>query len=402
MQDSTAECPMPETFRARISVPLFLACLLYVGFVSRVIFAPLMPAIEQDLGIDYSQAGSLFLMISLGYLLAPFCSGLITSRINHRGALIASAWVIGLALIPFSLVHRLWIVRLLLMFIGLAAGLHLPSAIATITGEIRKDDWGKALGVHQAAPPLSFVSAPLIAAGLMRWFSWRIVLLLMAIIALALALAYTLKGTGGDFPGKPPSPKNVKTLLATPSFYIMVLLLAMAMGGNAGIYAMLPLFLIHERGMDLTWANTLIGLSQVSGLLVVFMGGWITDKVGQKPTLAAALAAAGICTLLLGTVKGDWLVAVIFIQPALLSSFFPAGFAAMTRIAPPDLRSVTSALCPPLAFLIGGGVLPTVIGYLGQTYTFSAGILLAGAFMLVGPILTCFLRLGQYDSQAGC
>ncbi|MFH0730148.1 MAG: MFS transporter [Pseudomonadota bacterium] len=396
------DCPMPVPFREKIWITIFLAWLFYLGFVTRVMFAPLMPAIEKDLGIGHSEAGSLFLMLSLGYLMAPLCSGFLSSRFNHRGNLGASAWCVGLALLPFGFVNAFWALRVLPLIIGLAAGVHLPSAIATITAEVRKQDWGKALSVHQAAPPLAFVTAPLIASLLLNWFSWRYVLISWAALALSSALAYTLRGSGGDFPGQMPSLSNVKAVLSKYSFWIMVLLFAMAMGGNAGIYAMLPLFLVNEHGMDLILANSILGLSQVSGLLMVFVAGWITDRVGQKPAMMATLLTAGIATVLIGTLKGGWLVAMIFVQPAMLSSFFPAAFAALSGIAPPSLRSVTSSLGPPVSFLIGGGILPAVIGYMGEHYTFSTGIVLAGGFMLAGPILIFFLKLGQYDNQAGC
>jgi MFS transporter, NNP family, nitrate/nitrite transporter len=396
------DCPMPVPFREKIWITVFLAWLFYLGFVTRVIFAPLMPAIEKDLAIGHSEAGSLFLMMSLGYLLAPFCSGLISSRINHRGNLGVSAWCIGLALLPFGFVNDFWMLRVLPMIIGLAAGVHLPSAIATITAEVRKQDWGKALSVHQAAPPFAFVTAPLIAAFLLNWFSWRHVLMIWAALALSSALAFTLRGKGGDFSGQLPSLTNIRAVLSKHSFWIMVLLFAMAMGGNAGIYAMLPLFLVNEHGMELTLANTILGLSQVSGLLMVFVAGWITDRVGQKPAMLATLLTAGMATVLIGTLKGGGLVVMIFIQPAMLSSFFPAAFAALSRIAPPSLRSVTSALGPPVSFLIGGGILPAVIGYMGEHSSFSAGIVLAGGFMLAGPVLVLFLKLGQYDNEAGC
>ncbi|MFP4349686.1 MAG: MFS transporter, partial [Desulfococcaceae bacterium] len=303
MEIPTDECPMPEPFGARIGLTLFVGWLFFLGFVTRVMFAPLMPAIEEDLGISHAQAGSLFLMMSLGYMVAPLCSGLISSRINHRGTLRVSAWMVGLALIPISFADSLWLIRLLLMVIGLAAGIHLPSAIATITAEIQKSDWGKALSVHQAAPPLSFVSAPLIAALLLTWFTWRNVLLIWAGIALLTALAYTLAGRGGDFPGKLPNRQNVSIILRKPSFYIMVALFAMAMGGNAGIYAMLPLFLVNEHGMDLKYANTLIGLSQMTGLAMVFFAGWLADRLGERPTMAIALQSAGVTTVLLGLVR---------------------------------------------------------------------------------------------------
>ncbi|MEJ2037656.1 MAG: MFS transporter [Desulfosarcinaceae bacterium] len=402
MQDFAADCPMPVPLREKVSLIFLIAWLFFLSFVTRIMFAPLMPAIENDLGISHAQAGGLFLMISLGYLMAPLCAGLIASKVNHRGTLKASVWLVGLALVPFLLVEKLWAVRLLLATIGFSAGIHLPSAIATITAEVRREDWGKALSIHQSAPPLSFVCAPLVATLLMNWLSWRGVLATLAGIILLSAVAYTWRGRGGDFPGKPAGPRNVRFILTRPSFYLMVLLFAMAIGGNAGIYAMLPLYLVNERAMDLARANTLIGLSQISGLMMVFMAGWITDRIGPKRTMGIVLTCGGLCTLLIGQLHGGWLVAIIFIQPALVSSFFPSGFASLSRIAPPSMRSVTNALGPPSAFLVGGGLLPTLIGYFGETYTFGLGITLVGAFMLLSPLLVFFLKLGQYDNQAGC
>ena len=118
--------------------------------------------------------------------------------------------------------------------------------------------------------------------------------------------------------------------------------------------------------------------------------------------MTVVLLTAGIATILIGLLDGGWLMVVIFVQPVLINAFFPGAFAALSRIAPPHLRSVATALIPPSAFLIGGGILPTLIGYMGEIYTFAAGITIAGAFMLVGPVLVYFLKLGQYDDQTGC
>ncbi len=396
------DCPMPESFHDKMGLTVFLAWLFYLGFVSRVLFAPLMPEIEKELGIGHGEAGGLFLMMSLGYLLAPLCSGYISSRINHLGTLKLSALLVGVALIPCSFIKSVWALGFWLMVVGFAGSIHLPSAISTITAEIQKSDWGKGLSVHQCAPPLSFVSAPLIAAFLLRWLTWREIILLWAGIALLSAFLYSFLGKGGGFPGRPVNIRNVKVVGSTASFWIMVALFAMAMSGNAGIFAMLPLYFVTERGFDLGTANYLIGLSQLSGLVMVFFVGWLTDRVGQKRIIALSLLLTGILTVLLSCTKGWLLIMVLFLQPAMLTAFFPAGFAALSRIAPPSLRSVTSATGPPLAFLIGGGMTPLFLGHFAQIYTFAAGIFIAGCFFLLGPVLVLFLKLGRYDDQSGC
>lgn len=403
MQEAKTDiCPMPEPFLNKIGVIIFLGWLFFLGFVSRVIFAPLMPAIESELGISHGRSGTLFLMISIGYMLAPFFSGIISSKINHNRTLALSAWLGGLVLLPFIFTDTLWAISILLILIGLSTGFHLPSAVATIGAEIQKTDLGKAMSIHQLAPPLGFVSAPLIAALLLNKFSWRYVLLTWAIITLTSALLYTIKGKGGEFPGQVTSPKNIKTVASLPSFWIMVFLLGMAIGGNLGIYTMLPLFLVNERSMDITAANTLIGFSQLTGLASVLLSGWIADKAGIKRMMTFSLLAAGISTILLGTLTGRWLILIIFIQPVIINSFFPGGFAALSSVAPPAMRSVASAIGPPVSFLIGGGLIPSLIGYLGETAGFSYGIIAAGCFMLTGPLFIIFLNLGKYKDEEGC
>lgn len=403
MQDvGITECPMPEPFRAKLGLSVFLAWLYFLGFVSRMIFAPLMPAIEADFGIDHSQAGGLFLMLSVGSLLAPLLAGLISSRVNHRGTIKISAWGIGAVLIPCAFVDSLWVFRVLLVAVGFIVGIGLPSALATITAEIRQDDWGKALSVHQSAPSFSFVLAPLIVAILLNWYPWRVVLIIWGLLALVSALFYTYRGQGGDFPGQPINPANAKALVTEPAFWIMVVLMAVAMGGNAGIFSMLPLFLVNEHGLELSTANTLIGLSQVSGMIMIFVAGWLTDKIGPKRVMTLALALAGISTVLLGQTSGKLMLTLLFIQPMVLASFFPAAYGILSRITPPRMRSVTNALGPGIAFLLGGGLLPLLIGYLGETQTFALGITLAGAFMVAGLPLILALKPGQYDDLPGC
>ncbi len=393
---------MPETFREKAGIPLSLAWLFFLGFVTRVIFGPMMPKIERDLGFSHVESGTMFLLLSIGYMLAPVCAGLISSRINHRGTLKLSAWLVGLALIPFYFVGNRLGLGILLLIIGFSGSLHLPSAIATITAEIQKSDWGKGLGVHQCAPPIGFILAPLIVTILSQWFYWRQILLCWGILALVSALGYTVFGRGGDFPGKVVSPANIKKVGSLPSFWLLVLLFAMAMAGNAGIFSMLPLFFVNERGFGLDFANTLIGLSQISGFLVVFLAGMISDRVGQKRVMGFSLLFAGLLTIIISLAKGWLLMGALFLQPAVLTAFFPAAFAALARLAHPSMRSVTSAMGPPLAFLLGGGLIPVMIGRVAESYSFADGILFAGCFMLTGPLLVGFLRLGEFDEQAGC
>ena len=173
----------------------------------------------------------------------------------------------------------------------------------------------------------------------------------------------------------------------------MVVLFALGMGGQVGIYAMLPLYLVTEHGLSGDTANTILGLSQVSCLILTFFAGWLTDRLGEKKVILMVLSVAGLATILMGVLSGPWLKFLVFLQPALIVCYFPAGFAALSRSVQPNMRGLASALVPPTAFIIGGGLLPAILGYMGQTLSFGLGIALFGVLIFLGAGLVFALTL---------
>jgi NNP family nitrate/nitrite transporter-like MFS transporter len=217
--------------------------------------------------------------------------------------------------------------------------------------------------------------------------------------SLLLGLAYARFGRGGTFRGEAPTFKVVSVLIRDPSFWIMMVMFGLGIGTSFGVYAMLPLYLITERGLDRTWANTLIALSRVAGLAIAFGAGWFVDRWGVRKSLAVFFGATGLMTLLLGTLTGPGLIAVVFLQPLVAVCFFPAGFTAISRIGPPGLRNVAVGFTVPLGFLFGGGLIPTGIGWAGEQGSFSAGIIGVGLVTLLCLPLIRSLKLTAIADQ---
>jgi len=315
--------------------------------------------------------------------------------------LVISTLGVGLTLLLFNLTSSLWIIRIILFLLGVASGLHMPAAIATITAMVNRQEWGKALAVHQTAPPLSLVLGPLLAILLLDLFSWRTILSLLGVLAVVVGLFFFRFGRFGEFPGEPPRPAALKILIFQRSFWIMVVLFALAMGGTVGIYTMLPLFLMNERGFDVDWGNTLLGLSRISSLFMPLVAGWLIDRFGEKLFIFLVMVLAGIATIMLGVLTGKWLLVIIFVQPALIGCYFTAGFAALARIVQPSLRSIAASITTPTAALIGVGLLPAAMGYMGQAHSFGLGIILTGFLMILSSGLVFSLHLLEKMEQ-GC
>ena len=243
------------------------------------------------------------------------------------------------------------------------------------------------------APPLALVSGPLITVLFASVFAWTTTVACLGSFVILIGLLFAWFGKVGNFPGDPPNIALLKTIFSQKSFWLMVILFSLGMGAQVGIYAMLPLYLVTERGLSAESANTILGLSQVSALFMTFVSGWITDRIGEKRTIFIFLCLSGVVTLLIGSLSGTWLKVVVFLQPALIVCYFPPAFAALSRIVQPNLRSLASAYGPPMAFILGAGLMPLFLGYMGENYSIGLGIVIVSVIIVVGSFLVQPLKL---------
>ena len=386
----------PEnSFFNNLCALLILTSIFFFNFVSRITPAPLIPRMGKDLNLTHADAGTLFFMISLGYFITLIGSGFVSSRFNHKRTIIISNTTLGFALIGTSFCTGPWTLRLGLFVVGMASGLYLPSAIATLTGLIPSRHWGKALAIHDIAPNLSFVAAPLICEAVLVWFSWRMVFLLIGFGALIMSPVFANYGGGGEFKGEAPNFASFQQLYGNLSVWVMVFLFSLGVISTMGIYTMLPLFLVAEHGMDINLANTLVALSRIPSIIIVFFGGWATDRIGPRRTLKIVLLITGLMTLFLGIVSRSLISYIVFLQPLVAVCFFPAGFSAMSLIVPAQLRNIAVSLIIPLAIVIGGGLAPVFIGFIGDMGSFGVAIMICGGLITAGSALTGVLKF--YD-----
>jgi NNP family nitrate/nitrite transporter-like MFS transporter len=282
-----------------------------------------------------------------------------------------------------------------LTLMGLGAGFYLPSGIATVTSLVSSRDWGKAVAIHELAPNVSYIAAPLVAEGLMLWFSWRGVIALIGIAAMLSGVAFMRLGTGGAFVGEAPTPKTLRVFFVKPTFWIMMALFSLAIGASLGVYTMLPLYLVAEHGFARSWANELVAFSRIAGPAFAFVAGWAADRLGPKRALVGVLLTTGMATTLLGLATGSWIIPFLFLQPMLAIGFFPAGFAALARISLPHVRNIAISFTVPAAFLIGGGAVPAGLGLMGEHASFAQGIMLYGVLLLGGAVPVWYLRFHE-------
>lgn len=370
---------------------LLLTVIFFITFMARIILAPLLPAIQAELAIGHSSAGNLFFILSGGYCLSLLSTSYLTGRFQHRTLILASTIGLALALFTATTVETESGLRATAFLLGLAAGLYLPSGISAVTHLTCAPHWGRALAIHELAPNLSFILAPLAAELMLRLAGWRMGMGVMGILTLLLGLCYLLYGRGTDFHGQRPDRQATRNLLGRPFFWLLVVMFSLGISSTLGTYTMLPLYLVSAHGLDHGQANALLAMSRVAALPMALAGGWVADRLGPVLTIRGVFLLTGMATIALGLLEGPWLKGAVFGQPILAVCFFPAGFSALSALSPPGHRSMAVALTIPMAFLMGGGGVPLVIGWLGEAGFFSQAFVLTGGLIALGAGLTALL-----------
>jgi len=270
-----------------------------------------------------------------------------------------------------------------LLLVGVCAGFYFPSGVATLTSLTGREHWGKALAVHEMAPNLAFVTAPLLVEALLRFVPWRGIVRLLGLSSIMMSILFLLFGPKGSQRGDAPNPRALQRILRNTSFWVMGVVFALSIGAELGLYSILPLFLVNEMGVEREWANALVGFSRVSGVLILFFSGPITDRIGHKRATIFFLAVVGTLTLMLGILTGRIITpTLIILQAASLPCFFPGALAFLSTIFPPRFRSLGVSLVLLVGVLIGLGAVPPGIGYFAERVSFSAGFSLLGVLLL--------------------
>jgi len=381
---------------ATVQTVALVSSIFFVSCIARFGMGPLMPAIETDLGIHHGEAGSIFFTTSFGYCIGIFLSELFSSRLNYRNTVIISSASVALALFITSMGVGFISLALGMTVVGIAAGLYLPAGLSTITQVVSPAHWGKAFAMHEVAPNISLTIGPVLVEAILAWTNWRGVLVAFGLTTLLACVLFAVSGKGSRNKSEKPSTRKYKESFSNPSFWVMMLIFALAIGANVGVYVMLSVFLVSDLGFDREYANMIVSLARCFGLVVVLLAGMLTDRWEPKKAMATILLAGGLTTASLGFLSGHYLLAAIFLQPALAGCFFPVGFTVLSQMGPGIV-----AICVPIAFLLGAGAIPAGIGAMADAGHFSMAMILSGLLIGCGAMLTFAIKLSNTKVSQG-
>jgi len=262
------------------------------------------------------------------------------------------------------------------LILGLGTGSYLPSAIPLLTALFEREHWGRTISFHESAGSLSILAVPLLTALALRLFYWRDLFFILSGTCMMILIIFWVFS---------PNPRieeekgaHLLLILGRKDFWIITILFIFAASNILGLYNVIPLFLVKEKGMHLEMANAIFGFSRFGGLFAIVIGGLLVDRYGVKKILFSVLLIAGLSTIGLALAHTlPLLVIMLFIQ-ATVSVFFPVALVAISKLTRVNERSTFTGTAMGIAGIVGLGVTPPILGAVADTWSFQSGILFLG------------------------
>jgi NNP family nitrate/nitrite transporter-like MFS transporter len=373
-----------------LSFLLFLWFIWFVNFTIRIVFAPILPLVEDEFMVNHAQASSIFIFLSAGYGVAVIASGLFSGKFGYKKSIVLSLLLLSLIafLIPF--VHNFVLLYAFAFVLGFSVGFYLPSAIPLITEYYSEKDWGKAIAIHDTGASSAIFATPFVALFLLQFFPWRGIFVVFGCIYIACSIIFCFVSTEVKINNPPKAVFN--DLIKIKSLWLMAIIWVFGAGANLGIYSIVPLYLTKELQLNIGYANIILGVSRLGAVAVAIACGFLIDRFNLKKIMFLVMIITGVLTIIMGLVSVRYIGIVLFLQAFFVTAFFPVGLVAIAKTFNREMRSLATGIILALAIAFGGGIIPYLLGVSGDLYSFRLGITILGIFVGLSSTLIFHLK----------
>lgn len=361
-----------------------------------------------EFGLTQIQMGRVFSAFLFGYALFMIPAGMLADRFGAPRVLAISAlwWVAGTALLSAvglgplggSAAAAITALLVLRFFVGVGEAPTFPSAAQGVQRWIPPGQQGRANGFILAAIGLGSALAPPLVSGVMLRWGWRAALLVTALPALGVALAW-MRVRG------PETMPQQRTAAATPtagraclrSAGFMLLTASYTLQGYVGyifVYWFF-LYLVQVRNFDLMESAFLSSMPWLLTIISIPLGGWLSDRLvagklglakGRRVVPMVGLGFAGVF-LALGAGTGNAYLAVAYLtlSTGLVLCVEGPFWATMMEIAG-DASGMGGGVMN-MGSNVGGMISPWLTPVLAESIGWENALYVAAALSIVAALL---------------
>ncbi|GAA1779345.1 MFS transporter [Agromyces lapidis] len=293
---STPAVDAPARERLPVNGLLALASIVFVGVVTEILPAGLLPQMSADLGVSEAQIGWLVAAYAVTTAATAIPLTALTRSVPRKRLLLSL--VVGFALVSgITAIAGDYTTILVARTVGgMLAGLLWAIAAGYAMRMVRPERSGRALSIAMVGTPLAFAFGLPIATTLGSALGWRAAFAVLAGLALLLAVwaALALPAFPGERAGTRP---GLRTVLRLPGLIaVLATTAAFVLAHNVAYTYIAPLVVASGLDRRLDVVLLVFGVFAVAGVLV---SGALVDRHLRAMVLIAA-AALGAAMVALG------------------------------------------------------------------------------------------------------
>jgi MFS family permease len=364
-----------------------------------MLYAMVLAALMADLGLTKATAGLLGSLTLIASAVGGFVFGLAADRFGRRKALMASILIYSIFTAACGFATGVAMLAVFRIFLGLGMGGEWASGASLVSETWPDEHRGKALGIVQSSWAVGYAAAAAVAALVLPLWGWRGVFFVGVIPAFftlwiqrkvrepeiwrAVRTSGSAGGAGfGEIFGR----KRLRLTLS------VTLMNACTMFGWWGFNLWLPAYLSMARdqggiGLGPRAMSTLVIFMQAGMWLGYVTFGFISDRLGRKPSYVGFLVAAAAFMLLYARTREPLLLLVLGPFVAFFGTGYFTGFGALTaEIYPTAVRATAQGITYNAGRIVSAAA-PFAVGSLAETRGFGFSFTIIAAAFLAAAAL---------------
>jgi MFS transporter, ACS family, D-galactonate transporter len=354
-----------------------------------------LPLIRADLGLSFTEAGTLAASSTFIYALMQIPSGLLADRIGPRRLFIVGLAGTNALAVAFALLHEYWVLLANQALSGFFRALVFAPGLLLMTAVFPAHRRATAMGLYVAGGFSSNILLNLAGPVLVGPLGWRALFAVSALLGIAMLALFWRRGPSPirGRHGAPPSPGEALRLLRHPVMWMLGAIQYIRLAVVFGIATWLPTLIVLEKGYSLKAAGLLVALGAAVTGPSNFVGGYVSDRLGRPLlVIGGSLAVLAVTTTLLVQVQSAVaLVAVVVVNAVFVQFYFGPLFAVPIEMLGSRTAGLTSGISNFFANLGGFTFIYALGAVRDSTGTFDLGLYMLAGACVAGVVCTVVL-----------
>lgn len=364
-------------------------------------FYNLIPYIQQDLGLTFTQAGIFGFIAQVSGIAANLGGAPLVDMTGKRVlCMVVALAICSAAFFAIGFASTYIFICAMLVITGTCISMWHPPAISFLSSEFTGRR-GFAIAMHGTGASLGDTLAPLAVGVIMTLVAWRetTAFLALPMLVMSVLMLVTLIGRDAPPPGQAKRGINFKdytaginAMVRQPVVAGLCLVAGLRSVAQVGLTLFLPLYLVNDLGFDpLKTGFAMTGLF-IGGIVAAPIMGVVSDRIGRRPVVMAGVGATTVVIIALTLIDDPIIfVSAVSILGFVLFAIRPVMHSWLMDITPPEMGGSATGLMFSTQYVfamfmsLGGGIIADLYGLIAVFYLLAGSMLLANIAVALMP-----------------